>query len=164
MMGFKQAVDATPHLRGLWKPGLQALRAEDKPHVRPETPKYLRGSVDIDTAHQKLPDHASANRWDFAIGFQHTNRADEVIYWVETHSGSDGQIETMLRKFAWLKKWLRSGGRQLAGFKASFVWAPSGATSFTQGSQQVRKLAAQGLTYVGSRGVVIPDAHEEPTG
>jgi len=163
-MSFKEAVEATSHLQGKWKPGLQALRAEDKPHVKPVTPKHLRGSVDLDTAHQRLPEHATANRWDFAIGFQHTNRTGEVIYWVETHTGSDGEIATMIRKLAWLKNWLRAGGSRLAGFKATYVWAPSGSTSFTHGSQQVRRLAAQGLTYVGSRGLIIPDAHEEANG
>lgn len=158
-MKFKQAVEATPHLQGKWKSGLQALRPEDRPHIKPVTPRKLLGSVDIDTAHQQVPAHASANRWDFAIGFQHTNCSDEVIYWVETHTGSDGEVETMLRKFAWLKTWLKGGGSHLAKLKGAYFWAPSGATSFTQGSQQVRKLAAQGLIYAGSRGVIIPDAH-----
>jgi len=38
----------------------------------------------------------NAHRWDFAIAYQHTNRTKEFIYWVETHTGSDNQISTVL--------------------------------------------------------------------
>ncbi len=149
-MGFKESVEGTPNLRGKWKAGLGALRAEDKPHIKPQNPSttHLRGSVDIDTAWARID--SSGNRWDFAVGYQHDNRSDEFIYWVETHSGSDNQIQVMLRKLLWLKTWLRGGGRKLAAFDKMFVWVPSGATTFTEGSTQVKKLADQGLFYSGS--------------
>jgi hypothetical protein len=149
-MGFKEVVEATPNLRGKWKVGLGALRAEDKEHIKPEdtSTTRLRGSVDIDTAW--LPLDPNGNRWDFAIGYQHANRSDEFIYWVETHTGSDSEIKKILKKLAWLKTWMRADGKELAKLDRSFVWAPSGATSFTQGSTQVKKLADQGLLYSGS--------------
>ena len=93
-MTFRQAVGQTPRLKGTWKAGLGALRAEDKPHIKPEDPKRLRGSVDVDTALQQT--EPNAHRWDFAIAYQHTNRTKEFIYWVETHTGSDNQISTVL--------------------------------------------------------------------
>lgn len=161
-MRFKAAVESIPALSTAWKPGLQALRPEDKPHIKPQSTTKLSGSVDIDTAYQQAPAHASANRWDFAIGYQHTNRVDEVIYWVETHTGSDAEIKTMLKKLAWLKAWLRSEGRPLTAFKGEYFWAPSGATSFSKGAKQVKALASLGLLYAGSKGVVIPDNHHEP--
>jgi len=149
-MGFKEAVEATPQLEGHWKPGLGALRAQDRTHVKPEdtSTDKLRGSVDVDTALMATDPHG--NRWDFAIGYQHANRADEFIYWVETHSGNDSQISVMLKKLAWLKTWLKGGGKELAKFDRSYVWATSGATSFTKGATQVRTLADQGLIYSGS--------------
>lgn len=149
-MGFKEAVEATPHLEGKWCAGLGALRAEDKPHVQPDdtSTTRLRGSVDIDTAWQQLG--PQGNRWDFAIGYKHDNRSAEFIYWVETHTGSDSQIKVMLKKLAWLKQWMRAEGKELAKFDRLFVWAPSGATSFTKGATQVKKLADQGLHYSGS--------------
>lgn len=114
--------------------------------------------MDIDTALKRLPAHAEAHRWDFAIGFQHTNRASEFVYWVETHTGSDSQISVMLDKLTWLKQWLAGDGKPLAAFECDFIWAPSGATSFTKGARQVRILAGMGLHYAGS-GLKIPDAH-----
>jgi hypothetical protein len=149
-MGFKEAVEATPNLNGKWKAGLGALRAEDRPHVKPEdtSTSRLRGSVYIDAA--LLAQDPNGNRWDYAIGYQHANRSDEFIYWVETHTGSDSQISVMLKKLEWLKTWLKGGGRELAKLDKSYVWAPSGATSFTKGSTQVKILATKGLHYAGS--------------
>jgi hypothetical protein len=149
-MGFKEAVEATPNLAGEWRAGLGALRAQDKPHVKPEdtSTARLRGSVDIDSA--LLASDPSGNRWDFAIGYQHDNRPDEFVYWVETHSGNDSQISVVLKKMEWLKTWLKGDGKELAKFDRSFVWAPSGATSFTKGATQVRTLADKGLLYAGS--------------
>lgn len=160
-MKFKEAVEATPHLAGKWLAGLQALRAEDRPHVQPNDPRKLRGSVDVDTALKRLPEHADAHRWDFAIGFQHTNRKKEFVYWVETHTGSDSQISVMMEKLKWLKQWLAADGKTLAGFECDFIWAPSGATAFTKGARQVKDLAGKGLRYTGS-GFKIPDAHPKP--
>jgi hypothetical protein len=149
-MPFKEAVEATPNLNGKWKKGLRALRAEDKRHVRIQdaSEARLRGSVDIDSALRDQ--YPNANRWDFAIGYQHTDRRDEFIYWVEFHTGSDNQIGVVLRKLEWLKTWLRAEGWELARFEKLFVWVPSGATSFTQGSPQVKSLVTRGIFYSGS--------------
>ena len=160
-MDFKDAIDATPHLQGKWRVGLGALRAEDRPHLQPEDTSTSRlcGSVDVDAALQAT--HPNANRWDFAIGYRHANRSDEFVYWVETHTGSDGQISKMLKKLDWLKTWLKGDGKALAAFDRSFVWAPSGATSFTKGAIQVKILATKGLHYAGSA-FKIPTNHAEP--
>ena len=149
-MGFKDTVEATPNLTGKWCAGLGALRAEDKVHIKPEDTRARRllGSVDVDTALQRL--QPQANRWDFAIGYQHDNRYDEFIYWVETHTGSDSQISVMEKKLTWLLAWLKGDGKELAEFEKQFVWVPSGATGFTKGSKQVRMLADKGIRYTGS--------------
>ncbi|MDD2710087.1 MAG: hypothetical protein PHV34_19055 [Verrucomicrobiae bacterium] len=109
---------------------------------------FLRGSVDIDSALQK--DQPQANRWDFAVGYQHANQGAEFVYWIETHTGSDNQIKAVLKKFEWLKEWLKGDGKELAKFDKRFVWIPSGPTSFTKGSRQVRQLSEKGLFYSGS--------------
>jgi hypothetical protein len=155
---FKEAVEATPNLRDSWRAGLGALRAEDKLHVKIEEPGtvYLRGSTDVDNALKRI--QPNANRWDFAIGYRHSNVDHEMIYWVEFHTGSDGQIKKVLAKLEWLKNWLHEDGKELAKFPRYFIWAPSGATHFTQGSPQVRSLALKGLKYTGSN-FSIPKAH-----
>src|ERR1019366_4607371 len=149
-MGFKETAEATPDLVGKWSAGLGAFEAKDKPHVKPEDTSTgrLRGSVYIDKA--LLAIFPQANRWDYAIGYQHDNRSTEFIYWLETHSGNDSQISVMLRKLEWLRTWHKGDGKELAKFDKLFVWAPSGATSFTKGATQVRILADKGIFYAGS--------------
>ena len=102
----------------------------------------------MDTA--LLPKEPQANRWDFAIGYQHKNRKDEFIYWVETHTGSDDQIKVVLKKLAWLKTWMRRDGQHLASFERDIIWVSSGHTLFTKGSAQVKTLAQKGLIYSGA--------------
>ena len=147
-MTFKEAVMQTPNLETAWQPGLQALRPEDKPHIKAESTRRLCGSADVDTA--LLPKEPQANRWDFAIGYQHKNRKDEFIYWVETHTGSDDQIKVVLKKLAWLKTWMRRDGQHLASFERDIIWVSSGHTLFTKGSAQVKTLAQNGLIYSGA--------------
>jgi hypothetical protein len=144
---FKEAVETTHHLENAWKPGLQALRAEDRPHIEPEDTRRLTGSADIDTALVKICSHA--NRWDFGIGYQHTDRKDEMIYWTELHTASDSQVKVVIAKVQWLLAWLKGQGKCPATFERDIVWVSSGATTFTLTSPQKKAMAAAGLRHVG---------------
>lgn len=146
-MTFRQAVEQTPNLNQAWQPGLQALRAQDRPHIQAEDTHQLGGSADVDAALRES--EPNANRWDFAIGHQHTDRDEEFIYWVEIHTGSDNQINVVLAKLEWLKNWLRQDGLGLDRFERDFIWVSSGHTLFTKGSAQVKTLAQKGLIYAG---------------
>ena len=126
-------MEQTLHLENSWEDGLGALRTKDRGRIRAEDPRRLRGSADVDTALQQV--EANANRWDFAIAYQHTNRTQEFVYCVETHTGSDDQIKVVLKKLSWLKNWLQAEGRNMAAFEREIVWVPSGSTSFTKGSR-----------------------------
>lgn len=159
-MSFKDVVEATPHLLGAWKPGLGALRAEDKPHIKAEDTRMLRGSVDIDKALQARD--PQANRWDFAIAYQHDDREGEVIYWVEIHTASEGEVSVVLKKLAWLKAWFQGDGKDLARFEQEIVWVSSGATTFTLNAPRQKQFALMGLQHRGKvlhlrkvRGAVI---------
>ena len=55
----------------------------------------LRGSLDLDAAWQQLDPHA--NRWDCALADQHTNREPEFLYWVETHTANESQVNCVIR-------------------------------------------------------------------
>ena len=148
-MTFKEVVEAMPHLRKAYCAGLQALRAEDKPHVEAENPRKLTGSVDIDKANLKAD--PNGNRWDFAIAYQHTNRDAEVIYWVELHSANDSQVKVVIKKTQWLLNWFKRKGQALAVFEKDIVWVSSGATTFTLSSPQQKQMAQVGLQHVGSK-------------
>lgn len=147
-MNFREAVEATPHLEDAWKPGLRALRAEDRPHIRPEDPRLLGGSADVDAALQ--PTQPQEHRWDFAISYQHSNRKAECLYWVEIHTASDSQVSVVLDKLKWLRDWLAGDGKALDKFEREFVWVSSGATTFTPASKQRRQFAQLGLIQRGT--------------
>jgi hypothetical protein len=147
-MTFQEAAKKTPGLEEAYKAGLQALRAEDKPHFVAADTRCLTGSVDIDSALQKI--EPNANRWDFAVAYQHTNRAAEFIYWVELHTGSDSEVKVVIRKAQWLANWLRNAGKLLADFECSIIWLSSGATSFTLSAPQRKQMAEVGLQHKGS--------------
>jgi hypothetical protein len=147
-VSFKEAVEQTPHLANAWKPGLQALRARDRPHIQPQDSRRLRGSVDIDEALRAAdPD---ANRWDFGIAHQHANRADEFVYWVELHTANDAEVKIVLQKALWLRQWLAGDGHRLRLFEREIIWLSSGATTFTLNAPQRKQMAEVGLMHKGS--------------
>ena len=146
-MSFKEAVKKTKGLESAWRDGLQALRPEDKPHIQAENTRALKGSVDIDAAYQKAePD---ANRWDFAIAYQHTNPPREVIYWVELHTASDSQIKVVIKKAQWLLAWFKKTGKKLSAFERSIIWVSSGSTKISPSAPQRKQMAQAGLRQVG---------------
>lgn len=156
-MTFKQAVKATPKLENAWVSGLGALRAQDKPHIDPSDPRGLRGSVDVDGALRS--EQPNAHRWDFAIGYRHSNREKDCIYWVEIHTANDKEVGVVLEKLRWLRGWLADSGRPLKQFECDFVWVSSGATSFTLGAPKLRQFAELGLQHKG-RVLRIPSARQ----
>lgn len=149
-MTFRASVKKTPNLESAWRPGLKALRPEDKPHVRAEDTTRLRGSVYVDEALERLQPYANQNRWDFAIGYQHTDRSKETIYWLEIHTGNDSAVNLVLNKLRWLRSWLQGDGGALSRFERDFIWLSSGSTSFTLTAPQLKQFALLGLQHKGS--------------
>jgi hypothetical protein len=115
--------------------------------VEPENPRLLKGSADIDSAFQGV--EPNAHRWDFAIGFRHTNWQADFVYWVEIHTANDKEVNVVLEKFRWLKLWLAGDGRLLSPFKRDFIWLSSGPASFNPNSPKLKSLAQQGLQHRG---------------
>lgn len=147
-MTFKKSVEKTPGLKHSYRLGLRALRAQDRPHVRAENTRNLKGSVYIDEALQAIdPD---GHRWDFAIAYQHSNRINEVIYWLELHTASDSQVRIVIDKALWLLNWLKGAGNLLAKYERDIVWVSSGSTSFTLSAPQRKYMAQAGLQHRGS--------------
>ena len=146
-MTFKKAVKETAMLENAWHAGLGALRSEDKIHIDAEDTRAIKGSVDIDTSYQETD--PNGNRWDFAIGYKHTNRTKEVIYWVELHTASDSEIKVVIKKAQWLPKWFRGNGKILAKFEREILWVSSGSTRMSPSAPQKKQMAQAGLRQVG---------------
>jgi len=144
-----EAVNATPNLSGKWEKGLQALRPEDKAHIKAADTRAISGSLDLDSALKRIPQHAQANRWDFAIGYRHTDRTGECLYWVELHTANNREVDVVLSKLRWLRRWLEADGKALNSFEKDFVWVSSGATHFTLNAPQRRAFAELALRQTG---------------
>jgi hypothetical protein len=146
---FREAIEQTPHLDHAWRTGLQALRAQDRPHIEAENTRHLCGSVYIDTALQQA--EPRANRWDYGIAYQHSNRQNEFVYWVEPHTASDSQVNKVIKKAQWLLEWLKNGGRPMAQFEREIIWVSSGATTFTLNAPRKKQMAEVGLIHRGQK-------------
>ena len=146
-MKFREAVEIIPSLGQAWQTGLSALRSVDRERIRAEDTRRLKGSVDLDSTLQStLPNDP---RWDYAIGYQHTNLRAEAVYWVEVHPASDGEIKVVLKKLEWLKQWLRETAPRLNSMRREFIWISSGKTSLTLTAPQQKQFALQGLQHKG---------------
>jgi len=149
-MTFKKAIESTPSVAASYKVGLQALRKQDKPHVQPQSPNRLTGSADIDAALTAA--YPQANRWDYGIGHQPTNEANEaneVIYWVEIHSANSKEVNVVLAKLEFHRAWLKNSAPALEKIRRKFVWVSSGKTHFSLSAPQKKKFAQLGLIQVG---------------
>ncbi len=109
-MNFRRAVSETSEICDAWRPGLQALKAADRPRVTALNTRSLSGSVDLDGA--LVGKHPGANRWDYGIGSKRPGAGGEYVYWVEVHPASDREVAAMLRKVSWLKGWLQASDRR----------------------------------------------------
>lgn len=148
-MSFEDAVkDAAPPLSTVFQPGKQALKGEHRQRVRCRVPSRITGSIDVDAA---LADaQPQASRWDYGIGYRPPH-GDERALWVEVHPAATSDVDTVLRKLAWLKAYLRESAPALdaltvadAGSKP-FVWLATGRVRITPNSRHARLLRQSGL-------------------
>ncbi|MEB3249019.1 MAG: hypothetical protein VKK07_06715 [Merismopediaceae bacterium] len=131
-MSFQEAVKQTPLLKDHLKQGLQALGSHSK-QVKLNSSRLCEGSVDIDQALERL--FPQANRWDYALGY------DGKTYFIEVHPADTSEVETLLKKYQWLKKFLREKAPQLNQEPKEFHWIASGGVHILPSSRQARKLA-----------------------
>jgi hypothetical protein len=146
-MKFRQAVNETPDLSGAWQAGLQALKEIDRNRVNAVESRRLKGSVDVESRLQAL--HPGERQWDYAVGFDPAGFQGEVIYWIEVHPANDGEINVMLEKLQFLRRWLREHGQSLDSLPRAFIWVSSGKTSFTLTAPQQKRFALLGLQHAG---------------
>jgi len=144
---FRQAIDETRHLNGAWQTGFKGLREVDRNRVGTVAPRRLTGSVNVESRLQAL--YPSERQWDYAVGFRPADFNGEVIYWIEVHPATDGEIKVVLAKLAFLRSWLRENGRKLNAMPGVFIWLSSGKTSFTLTSPQQKRFALLGLQHTG---------------
>ena len=80
-MGFRKTVEnASPPVNGAYREGIRALEHRHRRHVTCGDPRRLSGSIDLDQALAREPEHASAPRWDYGIGYKPENGPEQAIW------------------------------------------------------------------------------------
>ncbi len=147
-MRFKEAVESTPGLEQAYQPGLQAIKRGDHCHISCHDSRMVTGSVDLDSA--LATTRPNDPRWDYGVGVASRTRS-ETIVWIEIHPADSHHVDEVLRKYNWLKDWLRSAPRlkTMSGKCLECFWIASGPVALQRHSPQLRKLKGQGLRFAG---------------
>lgn len=138
-MTYKDAVNSIEDLRVSLSPGLQAMGGYSQ-YVKIQDTREINGSVDIDKSYECL--YPNDNRWDYSLGYR--NRA----FFVEVHPAYTGEVETVLKKLGWLKKWLSEDGKPLCEIKSDlkpFIWIYTGKFDILKNTAQYRAAVQNGI-------------------
>lgn len=156
-MTFKKAVESSdPPLNQAYQPGLQALKTYSKKILctRP-VDNSITGSVDIDSPLARILLHASANRWDYGVGYK-TGNGKECAVWIEVHGANIDEVGTLARKAKWLKDYLRQHAPELwqltlkSPLNLRYVWLGTKDVHLNMNSPAYRRAAQEGITLHGT--------------
>ena len=142
VLAFKEAVEATPDVSKCYQVGKQAILHKERNKVELNEPSKCGGSLFIDQCliDQKL--YPNDNRWDYAIDY------DGKTYFIEVHTASSSEVNTVIRKLAWLKQWLINNAPELNKLKATktpFYWVQSDGYHIARNSSYERSAIESGI-------------------
>ena len=119
--------------------GLRALGVNSK-RVTVALPRKAAHSVALDDAlRERFP---QAPRWDYGVALERSDATE--VAWIEVHTATSGEVDTVLTKLAWLKRWLANDQDACAAAGTSFHWVATDAGVHID-SERRRKLNAAGL-------------------
>lgn len=123
--------------KGVYRKGLQALKAADRSLIRPGNPRHCLGSADIDSSlAAKQP---QASRWDYVIAHEQT------LHFVEVHPAYTSEVSQVIKKKEWLLAWIKNAEVGNLDVPRRFHWLASGKVAITRNSKQARAAAQMGL-------------------
>jgi hypothetical protein len=150
-MNFQQAVAAAPEpVSRSFREGKQALKREHRGRVICGNSRRFSGSIDLEGALSRSKAHANENLWDYGLGLVLSGHAERAI-WVEVHPACTSEVEKVVRKLQWLRKWLREEAQELNKITNSregrnFFWvATKAGVHIQRNSPQYRRLRLAGL-------------------
>jgi hypothetical protein len=148
---FANAVAAAPQpVAASLQKGKQALSNTHRPQVQCKDEARWTGSIELDEALKKEPDHATASRWDYGLGYKAPDGLESAL-WVEVHPAETGEVPAVIKKLTWLKGYLPTSCPELWALtrktpeKLRFVWVASGRFAILPNSPQMRALRPAGL-------------------
>lgn len=138
---LKIAVEETEDVRGDFKEGLGAVENQDKKKFTASDTHKFTGSLNIDASTSKrYPDE---QRWDYAIEY------NKETFFVEVHPGFTSDVEVVLRKLEWLKKWLKGKAPKIDNLKPKrkhpYYWVFTKRFNILPQSKYMKKMSQKGL-------------------
>lgn len=140
---------ANPVLRQFHGPGLSAFKKSERQYIKVPDTKSIGCSVALDEAAKG--EYPNDNRWDYALEY------DGFTSFIEIHPASTSEIDCMIQKVGFLKKWIHEKAPEIFNLPhkdkgaRQFFWVSSGKTDLriSPGSRQARKLALNHIKPVG---------------
>jgi hypothetical protein len=151
-VSFRDAVEqAVAPIPDAFMPGKQAL-GNHADRVECKSSRRFTGSIALDEALKKVPVHARAHRWDYGMGYRPPQGPESAV-WVEVHSANTSEVDSVIRKLAWLQDFLRQSCPLLWQLthppriaEGHFIWVASGTVAIPSHTRQYRRLATSGLS------------------
>lgn len=137
---FQEAVEKTEEVKEGFCVGKQAIKNSEREKIEASDTKKLEGSLDIDTQVKSLYPHDP--RWDYALAY------DGKMYYVEVHPAETSEVDKVVSKLGWLKKWLKTKADKIDKLRKAeqpYIWIQSGRFAILPTSKEGKKLAASGL-------------------
>lgn len=138
---LKEAVDETPDVTGNHKKGLMALKGSDSELIIVPDTRKIGGSLDIDSTTKRL--YPNAARWDYAVEY------DGEVFFIEVHPASTTEIKAMIKKYDWLKNWLKTKAPRIDALKAKskhpYHWVHTGSSKILKSSRHYKELTKRKL-------------------
>lgn len=135
------AVEKTVDVRGCFKVGFGAIRNNERQKFVVPEPRLIGGSLDIDSSTKtKYPGDF---RWDYAVEY------NNETFFIEIHPGSTNEIQTVISKLGWLKKWLKEKAPEIDALKSKdkrpYHWVFTNNYAILPNSRYAKQLSLHGI-------------------
>lgn len=138
---FQEAIENTEEVKNGFCVGKQAIKSIDRSKVVETNNNKVQGSLDIDTQVKAL--YPSDPRWDYALSY------DDKIYYFEVHSAETSEIDKVINKVKWLKRWLKTQAPRINNLPKAehpYIWVQSGRFAILPTAREKMKLSLSGIT------------------
>ena len=78
---------------------------------------------------------------------------DDKLYFFEVHPASTSEVDTVINKLTWLKKWLKNKAPQINKLQKGnqpYTWVPTGRYAILSLGTYAKKLAVSGIKVANS--------------
>lgn len=139
---LKTALQPTSSLLPAVMNGMDAFLARDRSLIAVSERQKIGDSLDLDEALRK--DFPNANRWDYVFSVPGASK----LIALEPHTAKDSEISVLIAKKKHAAAQLRRHLQPKYGVSAWF-WVSHRRTSFSRMEQATRRLAQEGIAYLG---------------